>query len=144
MSKAKPKKKVSLKSRIEKIADEKTEEIMAGLPVKIEKIIEKAILSLLGLSNSYNENSIDHCNGRWNLFEDVLKAEAVKDCAKIVKEVKLKHNFDEFQAAFRSEYMKHFRYCMNYEAERKAKKLCEKYIDEEIKRLIPQKLEIDG
>ena len=139
----KPKKtKVSLKSQIEKIAEQKTQEVMKNLPSKIEKALDSCFHSLLGLNvRGYNGGEIDHCNGRWNLFAEVLKAEAVKDVSEMIKTIKHKYSFDEFKDAFKKEYISHFRYYMKYYAEKKAKELSELYINKSIEEIVPKKIE---
>lgn len=139
------KKKTIKKSRaklIEEMSDRVIAEVMKDLPNRMRKQIEASILSLLGLSTNYGGRAeVDHCNGRWNMFADIIKAEAAKDVVEIVRDIKQKYNFEQFKGAFQTEYNNHFRYRMKYEAERKAKAFADKYIDEKLKELIPLKIE---
>lgn len=142
MAKTKKPKLVSLKSRMEHIVDEKTEEALKNLPERVAKVIDQSILSLLGLSAGYRHNEIDHCNGRWNMFAEVLKAEAIKDVSEIVKNLKTKFDIKDFKVAFQKEYLDHFRHALKYRARTQAEELAEEYIKKHLDELIPKKLDM--
>jgi len=83
-------------------------------------------LSILGLD--YNGRSIDHCNGRWNLFEEVLKSQAKLEVEKMVKEITTRFDTTLFTEAFQKEYMSHFKYYIKYSAEQLAKQKVEAFV----------------
>lgn len=135
------KKKFVPKKLLDDMVDERLEIAMKELPDRIDKAIQGAIFSILGISQSYGRPEIDHCNGRWNMFADCLKAEASKDVIKIIKRIKTKFNFDAFKEAFQKEYQSRFNYALKYEAERRAKELVDKLISQRLEELIPKKIE---
>lgn len=130
---------VSLKEKVNQIADEKLRECMQKLPQDVEIAIRGCFRNLIGLDVSGKE--IDHCNGRWNILAEVIKVEAVKDVADMIKRIKLDFNLAEFKDAFRKEYISQFKYQLKYHAEIEAKKLVEDYIRSQLDKIVLQKIE---
>jgi hypothetical protein len=139
----KPKQK-TVKRTLNQVIDEQIDiaiqKAMSNLPQKIESIINSSIVSILGLD--YGGKQIDHCNGRWNMFQVLLEAEAKKDVLAIVKNVKLKFDFDNYKEAFQKEYLSHFQYQIKYHAKEKAEKMATAMIEKRINELVPKKIEI--
>jgi hypothetical protein len=125
---------------IDELIDTAISNSMKNLPVKIEGIINSAFISILGLD--YGGKQVDHCNGRWNMFQNIIENEAKKDLLEIIKNIKLKFNFDEFKDAFQKEYINQFNYQIKYCAKDQAEKLAKSIIESRINELIPKKLEI--
>jgi len=127
---------MKLYQKVNEIAEQAIEKQMKDLPQKVESIISSSILSLLGLSGGYRGNEIDHCNGRWNLFAEVLKAEAKNDVEKIVKELKVRFNINDFTEAFQKEYMSHFRSHLSYKAKELADQKVKAYVESRLNKVV--------
>lgn len=79
----------------------------------IDRSIEDAILSLIGLERSSFGSSryeIDHCNGRNSVLIDAFRNKAIKQAEKLASQLKLDANeMKQYRIAFRTEYSKHIR-----------------------------------
>ena len=139
---------MKLDQHIKEIGDKILEQEMKNLPDRIRRVIEGAISSLLGLEKKYDgKYEVDHCNSRWNLFSEVLQAEAKSDVVKIVKELKLKLSIADFKDAFQTEYRSYFRAAMKYEAQAAAKERVNAYVknhlDKYVSEIASKELKVD-
>lgn len=133
-SRARKGKRMNINQKINSMADAVVEQELKNLPQTVQSVIRSSILSILGLD--HNGREIDHCNGRWNLFSEVLKAEAKLEVEKLVKDIKARFDTTLFTEAFQKEYMNHFRYHLKYEAERLAKEKVQSFVKTKLDKFV--------
>ena len=81
---------------------------------KIKDILEKSVLSLIGLEKRYDNNyEIDHCNGRNSVLIDAFRQIAKDEAKKIVNSYKpTKEDIVNFKSAVEKEYESQFNYAI--------------------------------
>ena len=137
MTKKKTTKKISLDEYADQLLNKSMKKIMADLPQKMEGVMERVIWSLLGVGNphtSHGRAEVDHCNGRWNMFKEVLESEAKESVVKAVKGLKLKYSIKDFESAFQREYVQHFKHQLEWYAKKAAQGAVDKHLDQLIAR----------
>jgi hypothetical protein len=134
---------MKIKEQIEKTANEAVQKKLAELPEIVNRMLSSAFLSILGLENRGSGIEIDHCNGRYNILSEVLKLEAQKEVAALVKGVKGQFDLSKFKEAFQREFMQHMSYHIKYNAEQIAKKKAEEYCNKHLNAFIDKILNED-
>lgn len=138
MSKQKPK---SASVEIWGIVDAEVEKQLKKIPELVQKAVAGAVYSLLGLEPRWGrgssiEVSVDHGNGRWSMLSEIIKAEAAKDVAEMVKDIKIKYSLEQFAAAFKQEYINAVKTEIAWRAKDKAGKMAE----QDVFRLVESRL----
>lgn len=110
--------------KIKKLIEEKAAKHLEDIERTIDRTIESAVLSLIGLEKNGHRGGyeIDHCNSRNSVLIDAFRNRAIDQASKLAKQLKL--DADEmktYRSAFRREYSSAIHKEIRRAAEEKAK-----------------------
>ncbi len=90
---------------VKKMIEAEIEKQLPDMPKKIERLVERALLSLMGLEQRGSRTEIDHCNGRHSILTEAFKRLAQAEAEKLARTCKFsKSDITGFRAAFEREY----------------------------------------
>jgi hypothetical protein len=125
------KKAKSLEERLREIVEKKAVEQIANAPKLIDSLIQRSLLSLLGLeARGYGDIQIDHCNGRNSVLIDAFRSQAEESAKKIAAGYKpTKEELASFDAAFKKEFSRQMSRAIDAEAHARAQTEAKAFIE---------------
>ena len=135
-SRMEKKKVVSYKKQLRQKIQKQVKLQLLDIVAKVNKYIESALLSIIGLSKDYSGRcEVDHCNGRSSVLVDAFRDMAKTEAERIARNYKPdKAEMESFKTAFKREFTSQFSYLSRDIARNKA---------QEIVKEISHSLEVD-
>lgn len=121
-----------MKPSTKKLLEAEVNKYVSNIKPKITDILEKSVLSLMGLEKNYHSGyDIDHCNGRNSVLIDAFRQIAIDEAKKIASTYKpSKEDILNFKSAFAKEYKSQFNYAVRDIIRARVNSDCEKLLSE--------------